>query len=422
MLIFRFIFSILFAPIRILGNLFHHRDNLLEWHLTHDQYLVLIQRKYKEEKNNDYLLIASYILFLSRYFYICDDRQIDVVRKILQEQVRGQGENINNITEKIYIAIFHTLKPEEQKVVGKLYSGGTPPLKYSEDWLPMNPNTKYSFLVFENKGILNENLHLSHGPDIILLPITVGILYEYVSDSFVDVGNRKILDKTIKDLLEAHNQFDCRSLKVFKELPLEILSGNNIRYSSSYAETAIAQTAEEYFDKGVEKSVEGDWKGAIQDYNKAIELNPNYTSAYNNRGSVKSSLGDYRGAIQDFNKSIELKPNYALAYFNRGIAKSNLDEHKGAIQDYNKAIELEPNDADAYSNRGNSKGCLDDYRGAIKDFNKAIEHNPNDGMAYNNRGLAKIYLGQKDSGCLDLSKARDLGDPKAHDLIKKYCE
>jgi len=42
-------------------------------------------------------------------------------------------------------------------------------------------------------------------------------------------------------------------------------------------------------------------------------------------------------------------------------------------------------------------------------------------MAYYNRGLAKIQLGQKDSGCLDLSKARELGDADAFDAIKELC-
>ncbi len=42
-------------------------------------------------------------------------------------------------------------------------------------------------------------------------------------------------------------------------------------------------------------------------------------------------------------------------------------------------------------------------------------------MAYYNRGLAKIQLGQIDGGCLDLSKAGELGADKAYDLIKKYC-
>jgi len=60
-----------------------------------------------------------------------------------------------------------------------------------------------------------------------------------------------------------------------------------------------------------------------------------------------------------------------------------------------------------------------DYEGAIKEFDKAIEINPKDARAYNGRGVSKIFLGQKDSGCLDLTKAMELGEP--HHAIKQFC-
>jgi len=42
-------------------------------------------------------------------------------------------------------------------------------------------------------------------------------------------------------------------------------------------------------------------------------------------------------------------------------------------------------------------------------------------LAYYHRGLAKILLGQKDNGCLDLSKAGELGSAKAYEAIKNFC-
>jgi len=87
---------------------------------------------------------------------------------------------------------------------------------------------------------------------------------------------------------------------------------------------AYAQTVEEYFNSGKAKYKLKDYRGAIQDYNKAIELNPKYPEAYNNRGFAKVELKDYKAAIQDYTKAIELNPNYADAYNNRGIAKAQL--------------------------------------------------------------------------------------------------
>ena len=92
---------------------------------------------------------------------------------------------------------------------------------------------------------------------------------------------------------------------------------------------------------------------------------------YLNRGISKANLQDYTGAIADYTKAIEIDPNYALAYVNRGISKANLQDYTGAIADFTKAIEIDPNYADAYGNRGVSKEILGDLNGACADWKKA---------------------------------------------------
>ena len=68
-------------------------------------------------------------------------------------------------------------------------------------------------------------------------------------------------------------------------------------------------------------------------------------AAYN-RGVAKYDLKDYTGAIEDYNKAIQLNPNYAMAYQGRGTAKYMLDDKNGACTDWSKAGEL---------------GCFDAY-------------------------------------------------------------
>ena len=65
---------------------------------------------------------------------------------------------------------------------------------------------------------------------------------------------------------------------------------------------------------------EGRLDKAIEDYTKAIELNPQHANAYHNRGLAWSKKGDRDKAIEDYNKAIELNPQYADAYNNRGNA------------------------------------------------------------------------------------------------------
>ena len=77
-----------------------------------------------------------------------------------------------------------------------------------------------------------------------------------------------------------------------------------------------------------------DYYGAVADYNKAIEINPNFADHYFNRGNEKGYLKDYYGAIADYTKAIELDPNYSIAYFTRGASKEKLADMSGACSDY----------------------------------------------------------------------------------------
>jgi tetratricopeptide (TPR) repeat protein len=98
--------------------------------------------------------------------------------------------------------------------------------------------------------------------------------------------------------------------------------------------------AEVELNHGVAAYKRGDMKVAINQATKAIELNPNYTDAYNNRGNAYAALGNKSRAIADYSQAIKLNPNDALAYNNRGVAYYDLGDYKGASEDARKACEL----------------------------------------------------------------------------------
>ena len=62
--------------------------------------------------------------------------------------------------------------------------------------------------------------------------------------------------------------------------------------------------------------------------------------AYYNRGVSKDKLKDYNGAISDYTKAIELEPNDASAHYNRGISKYYTNDLKGACEDARKSGSL----------------------------------------------------------------------------------
>ena len=106
---------------------------------------------------------------------------------------------------------------------------------------------------------------------------------------------------------------------------------------------AAAQTsafADDYNSRGLAKEAKGDHDGAIADYSRAIELDPEVHSLYYLRGLAKEAKGDLDGTIADYNRAIELDPKQPKAYINRGFAKQAKGDVDGATIDYNRALEL----------------------------------------------------------------------------------
>ena len=163
-----------------------------------------------------------------------------------------------------------------------------------------------------------------------------------------------------------------------------------------------------YNNRGVAYYKQGKPDKAIEDCTRAIELDPNNDLAYNNRGGAYYEQGKLDKAIEDFTRAIELDPNNDQAYYNRGGAYYKQGKLDKAIENYTKAIELNPDNADAYHNRGEAyykQGKLDK---AIEDNTKAIELNPDDDLAYENRGEAHQLQGNNDLAEADLRKVEAL--------------
>jgi len=118
--------------------------------------------------------------------------------------------------------------------------------------------------------------------------------------------------------------------------------------------------------------------------------------------------------------SIENDPNNASTYYLRGNIKHLLQDYYGAIEDYSQALDQQ-DDYRFYHWRGAAKHALSDHDSAIADYSEAIRLNPSAADSYENRGRARLYLGDKKGGCLDLSKAGELGSEGAYDAIRKFC-
>jgi tetratricopeptide (TPR) repeat protein len=185
--------------------------------------------------------------------------------------------------------------------------------------------------------------------------------------------------------------------------------------------TGFSQTAKDFTQKGMEFYERHEYMEALINLNKAIEIDPNYSKAYFVRANIKDAFDDRHGAMKDYNLALEKNPKFADAFFCRGNVKMKLQDYYGAIDDYSAAISLNESYIEAYFNRGKAKQYLLAYEDAINDCSKIIQINPKNFDAYYMRGILRINFGDVKNGCLDLSKAGELGDLKAYEAIREKC-
>ena len=149
---------------------------------------------------------------------------------------------------------------------------------------------------------------------------------------------------------------------------------------------------------------QGKWQEAIDNYNQAILLKPDFAEAYSNRGNALRQQGNLDKALESYDQAIQIKPDYAVAFFNRGNALCQQSKLEEALISYDKAIKLRPDFVEAYSNKGNALGELGKLDDALRSYDKAIKLRPDFVEVYSNRGNALGQLGKLDDALKSYDK------------------
>ncbi len=188
-------------------------------------------------------------------------------------------------------------------------------------------------------------------------------------------------------------------------------------------------------------------------FEKAINIDSNYTQAIFNLGLSYTLKGDIKQSIACFNKAISIKNNYREAlyrasniYYNAQnydscylylkqignyykldarendlLGRYYLDKENFSLAraHFSEACHLDPQNVNFLYNLANIEGRLGDYDSAIQNLDKCININNNFYLAYYLRGLAKIYSGK--NGCSDLFKAANANVSNAKEALNTYC-
>ena len=169
------------------------------------------------------------------------------------------------------------------------------------------------------------------------------------------------------------------------------------------------KTAWKYFTQANQYYDSKKYDRAIDSLDKAIALQSDEPLFYNKRGLARYNLNQSDLAIDDYNKAIELDQYYAEPHCNRALIYADRGDSSAARSGFLVAIRLDPNCSEFYKQDGlfclNSLGL---YGQAIEDFNEAIKLKSDDESNYYNRGLAYYQLGQYSQAIEDFTNAIEL--------------
>ncbi len=170
---------------------------------------------------------------------------------------------------------------------------------------------------------------------------------------------------------------------------------------------------ENFFDLGLFYWRRGDLDNSIKEFDKALELDPNYGDVHNHLASIYSRMGDFTKAIEHTKKYVELNPgeanpidSLAANYFWMG----NLDE---AIATYKDALEIKPNFYFSLFSLGYICALKQDYSEAMRWFDKYIATAP-PGLqrrVYLWKGFCRYWMGSLEDCNFYFREAEKLSEP-----------
>ncbi len=190
------------------------------------------------------------------------------------------------------------------------------------------------------------------------------------------------------------------------------------------------RTPEAYFDRGTIHQDLEEYRKAINYFEQAINLRPHYSGAYFERAICYHKLGDKRTAIEDLNRAIEINSDWqsrslSTAYFERGLVYfsfheqgRNLEYAEAAARDWTETIKLRPSYSVAYYNRALAYQDLDKKQEAIDNFTQAIEIDndwgPSTNVAYTYymRGLFHRLVGNDSISKQDFQQSANILNQK----------
>lgn len=152
----------------------------------------------------------------------------------------------------------------------------------------------------------------------------------------------------------------------------------------------------------------GQYEQALEDYDRAVEINPQDAEAFNGRGTTFIAQDRYRLALDDFDRAIRINPASPVALANRCFARAVLGELEPALSDCNEALRIRQKYPGAHASRAITYLKLKRYDDAIADYTALLMSQPDNPYALFGRGVARRMKGDARGGDGDITSATSI--------------
>ena len=152
-------------------------------------------------------------------------------------------------------------------------------------------------------------------------------------------------------------------------------------------------SASEYYNYGLEHIKKGGFDEAIAAWERALELEPTMTNAYEKLAKAYYTQGKFAKAGEIYRKELTLKPDDPMIYFSLGVVYRMNEQLEDAIKMQTQALSLNPKLASAYNELGLTYCKQKRLDEAITAHKTALELDPKLGTAHNYLGVVYLLKG-----------------------------